>query len=113
MKNLINKLNQKMKEEGDIWQITSVKSDKMVSIEASKLSEMIVDLVFNPELQDKIQQAHIAIEAEEQFMQDNTDKEDWFLPCYSSEDRVKEFLSIYRDFKAEQLKDLEDDDIPF
>lgn len=99
--------------EGDIWQITSVKHDQVVSVKASDFVEMIVELAFNKELQKQIQEAQIAMDSEEQYLQDHMEEDAWFAPSFSKEDRIKEFMDIYRDFKAEQLKDLEDDDIPF
>ncbi len=113
MKNLVNELNADMRAEGDIWQITSVKHDQVVSVKANEFVEMIVDLAFNKELQEQIQEAQISMDAEETFLQDNMEEDAWYAPSFSKEDRIKEFLSIYRDFKAEQLKKLEDDDIPF
>lgn len=113
MKNFINEINREMLEAGDIWQITSVKHDQVVSVKANEFVEMIVDLAFNKKLQEQIQEAQISMDAEEAFLQDNMEEDAWYAPSFSKEDRVKEFLSIYRDFKAEQLKDLEDDDIPF
>ena len=102
-----------MLEAGDIWQITSVKHDQVVSINADDFVEMIVDLAFNKKLQEQMQESQISMDAEEAFLQDNMEEDAWYAPSFSKEDRIKEFLSIYRDFKAEQLKDLEDDDIPF
>lgn len=113
MKSLINKLNQEMKIEGDIWQITYVKHDHVVSVKANEFVEMIVDLAFNKELQEQIQEAQISMDAEEAFLQDNMEEDAWYAPSFSKEDRIKEFMAIYRDFKVEQLKKLEDDDIPF
>lgn len=109
----INELNQRMLAEGDIWQITSVKHDQVVSVKANEFVEMIVDLAFNKELQEQIQDAQISMDAEESYMQDHMEEDAWYAPSFSKEDRIKEFMAIYRDFKAEQLKDLEDDDIPF
>lgn len=113
MKNFINEINREMLEAGDIWQITSVKHDQVVSINADDFVEMIVDLAFNKKLQEQMQESQISMDAEEAFLQDNMEEDAWYAPSFSKEDRIKEFLSIYRDFKAEQLKDLEDDDIPF
>ena len=113
MKNTIEMINQEMRAEGDIWQITSVKHDQVVSVKANEFVEMIVDLAFNKELQEQIQEAQISMDAEEAFLQDNMEEDAWYAPSFSKEDRIKEFMAIYRDFKAEQLKDLEDDDIPF
>lgn len=109
----INELNQKMLTEGDIWQITSVKHDQVVSVKANEFVEMIVDLAFNNELQKQIQESQMSMDAEESYMQDHMEEDAWYAPSFSKEDRIKEFMAIYRDFKAEQLKDLEDDDIPF
>lgn len=114
MMKTIEMINQEMKANEDIWQITSVKYDQLISVKADDFVEMIVDLAFNKELQERIQEAQISMDAEESYMQDNMDEDEWFAPSFSKEDRIKEFLSIYRDFKAEQLKDLEDDeDVPF
>ena len=100
--------------EGDIWQITSVKHDQVVSVKANDFVEMIVELAFNKELQKQIQDVQISMDSEEQYLQDNMDEDEWYAPSFSKEDRIKEFMAIYRNFKAEQLKDLEDDDdIPF
>lgn len=109
----INELNQRMLAEGDIWQITSVKHDQVVSVKANEFVEMIVDLAFNNELQKQIQESQMSMDAEESYMQDHMEEDAWYAPSFSKEDRIKEFMAIYRDFKAEQLKDLEDDDIPF
>lgn len=113
MKKLANELNQKMLAEGDIWQITSIKHDQVISVKANDFVEMIVDLAFNKELQEQIQDAQISMDAEESYMQDHMEEDAWYAPSFSKEDRIKEFMAIYRDFKTEQLKDLEDDDIPF
>ena len=109
----INELNQRMLAEGDIWQITSVKHDQVVSVKANEFVEMIVDLAFNNELQKQIQESQMSMDAEESYMQDHMEEDAWYAPSFSKEGRIKEFMAIYRDFKAEQLKDLEDDDIPF
>ena len=113
MKNTIEMINQEMRAEGDIWQITSVKHDQVVSVKANDFVEMIVELAFNKELQKQIQDVQISMDSEEQYLQDNMDEDEWYAPSFSKEDRIKEFMAIYRNFKAEQLKDLEDDDIPF
>lgn len=113
MKNFINEINREMLAEGDIWQITSVKHDQVVSVKANEFIEMIVELAFNKELQEQIQEAQISMDAEEAFLQDNMEEDAWYAPSFSKEDRIKEFMAIYRDFKVEQLKKLEDDDIPF
>ena len=110
----INELNQKMLAEGDIWQITSVKHDQVVSVKANEFVEMIVDLAFNKKLQEQIQEAQISMDAEEAFLQDNMEEDAWYAPSFSKKDRIKEFMDIYKNFKAETLKELEDDeDIPF
>lgn len=109
MKKLIE-LSQKMLTNEDIWQITSVKHEKIVSMKANYFVEMVVELAFNKELQKKIQEAQIAMDAEESYMQDHMEEDAWFAPSFSKEDRIKEFMAIYM---SEQLKDLEDDDIPF
>lgn len=106
-------INQEMRANGDIFQITSVKHDQVVSVKANEFVEMIVDLAFNKELQEQIQEAQISMDAEEAFLQDNMEEDAWYAPSFSKEDRIKEFMAIYRDFKVEQLKKLEDDDIPF
>lgn len=113
MKNTIEMINQEMRANGDIFQITSVKHDQVVSVKANEFVEMIVDLAFNKELQEQIQEAQISMDAEEAFLQDNMEEDAWYAPSFSKEDRIKEFMAIYRDFKVEQLKKLEDDDIPF
>lgn len=114
MKNFINEINREMLEAGDIWQITSVKHDQVVSVKANEFVEMIVDLAFNKKLQEQIQEAQISMDAEEAFLQDNMEEDAWYAPSFSKEDRIKEFMAIYRNFKAEILKDLEDDeDVPF
>ena len=114
MKNFINEINREMLEAGDIWQITSVKHDQVVSVKANEFVEMIVDLAFNKKLQEQIQEAQISMDAEEAFLQDNMEEDAWYAPSFSKEDRIKEFMAIYRNFKAETLKELEDDDdIPF
>lgn len=113
MKNLINKINQEMRESGDIWQITKVNCDETISMETNDFVEMIVDLAFNKELQKQIQDAQISMDSEEQYLQDNMDEEDWYLPCFSDKQKITEFMSIYRDFKVEKNKAIEDDDIPF
>lgn len=114
MKNTIEMTNQEMRANGDIFQITSVKHDQVVSVKANKFVEMIVDLAFNKELQEQIQEAQMSMDAEEAFLQDNMEEDAWYAPSFSKEDRIKEFMAIYRNFKAEILKELEDDeDIPF
>lgn len=114
MKNLVNELNKEMLANGENWQITSVKHDQVVSVKTNDFVEMIVDLAFNKKLQEQIQEAQISMDAEEAFLQDNMEEDAWYAPSFSKEDRIKEFMAIYRNFKAEILKELEDDeDVPF
>ena len=106
----INELNQKMLAEGDIWQITSVKHDQVVSVKANEFANMIIDLVLDTELQSKIKETYFAMEAEEQYLQDNMEEDEWFAPSWTNEDRVKEYMKIYKNH-CKELED--DDDIPF
>lgn len=110
MKEFINELNANMRANGDIWQIRSINHKEMVSIEASKFANMIIDLVLDTELQSKIKETYFAMEAEEQYLQDNMEEDEWFAPSWTNEDRVKEYMKIYKNH-CKELED--DDDIPF
>lgn len=110
MKNFINEINREMLEAGDIWQIRSINHKEMVSIEASKFANMIIDLVLDTELQSKIKETYFAMEAEEQCLQDNMEEDEWFAPSWTNEDRIKEYMKIYKNH-CKELED--DDDIPF
>ena len=117
MKELINELNQRMLAEGDIWQITSIKGPKMVSMPAEKLAEMIEYLVLNKELQDRIEDEYLDIEREQSLL-DEADRLEGTPGCcamyYDGAYRTEAYMNAYKEFKSEIFKDLEDDeDIPF
>ena len=117
MKNTIEMINQKMLAEGDIFQITSVKGPKMVSMPAEKFAEMIEYLVLNEELQNRIEDEYLDIEREQSLL-DEADRLEGIPGCcamyYDGAYRTEAYMNTYKEFKAEILKDLEDDeDVPF
>lgn len=117
MMKTIEMINQEMRANGDIFQITSVKGPKMVSMPAEKLAEMIEYLVLNKELQDRIEDEYLDIEREQSLL-DEADRLEGTPGCcamyYDGAYRTEAYMNAYKEFKSELFKDLEDDeDIPF
>ena len=117
MMKTIEMINQEMRTNGDIFQITSVKGPKMVSMPAEKLAEMIEYLVLNKELQDRIEDEYLDIEREQSLL-DEADRLEGTPGCcamyYDGAYRTEAYMNAYKEFKSEIFKDLEDDeDIPF
>lgn len=113
MMKTIEMINQEMRTNGDIFQITSVKGPKMVSMPAEKFAEMIEYLVLNKELQDRIEDEYLDIER-----LDEADRLEGTPGCcamyYDGAYRTEAYMNAYKEFKSEIFKDLEDDeDIPF
>ena len=113
----IEMINQEMRANGDIFQITSVKGPKIVSMPAEKFAEMIEYLVCNKELQSRIEDEYLDIEREQSLL-DEADRLEGTPSCcamyYDGVYRAEAYMNVYKEFKSEILKDLEDDeDVPF